>query len=725
MRRPTFFPLVLTAVAAGLLSISCGAGSAAKVVRPDDKKASDVLGGNAACGVSGEEPQLLTLDWEDTLRIDLETAMSKHIAVIRFGCDGLKVLRDCEVPGEYEFAGFSQAKTEAKLTDADSVKANLPLGAVSLGAEVSRGSTIDIAYYAVGQQTTTVHGVPRSKLKGTCEGATHTVRSANLGAFALMTGTKGEVNAAVSYLKAGVETKSSSEKGIKRTNGTLESCSAASDSAKAPTEKCRALVQLLLSPINDGAGFTSASKKGGEEEHKDWSTRPIKNSCAEGFVLEKSNVCVKPDKAAAYLCDAAKFDECKAQCDKGDGRSCFNGAANQLDSKLTPGMKYDERKTAAFGFLEKSCTNGYAPGCGQLAYAYDYGYGVKSDDAKAETLFNKACSMGDALSCKLLGGNFRSGSNGFKKDEAQGFTLLSRACQLGNNDSCSDSAKMLEEGTGVAKDLDAAGALLQKSCDAGNDWNCSRAAELKRKRTALAKAGEEVKLKEIHKSWRPGPIDGICEQGLRLNDKNVCTKPDASAAYLCEVSNFDECKAQCEKGEGRSCYQAAANRLGKWNSGSRSGNEDAYGFLEKSCAAGFAMGCGELGYAQLNAYGAAKNPDKADASLKKACAASDWLSCKELGQQYQNGRDGFKKSATMALDFYKKGCDLGNGDLCTAAADVLVKGDGIPKDDKAALKILDKSCSDGNSYACSKAKSVREAAKPKPPPAKPAGGKKK
>jgi TPR repeat protein len=711
------------AAATALLAVACGAGSAGKLARPDEHKASDVLGKNGNCSAVGEEPQLLTLDWEDTLRSELETAMAKHIVVVHYGCDGVKVLRDCEVPGEYEFAGFSKAQTEARLDDEDQLKVNLPMGAASFNAEVQRGSTIDLTYVAVGQQSTTVHGVPRSKLKGTCDGATHTVRSANIGAFALATGTKGAANAAAALLGKTAAAESSSTQKIKRVNGALDACNAASESAKAPTDSCRALVQLLLSPISDGAAYASASankKGGGDDEHKDWSTKPIKNPCQEGFVLDKNGMCARPEKAAAYLCDVAKIDECKTQCDKGEGKSCFNAAANQLDSKLNPNAKYEERKTAAFGFLEKSCNAGYAPGCGQLAYAYDYGYGVKTDDAKAESLFHKACSMGDALSCRLLASNFRNGSNGFKKDESQAFELFSRACQLGNNDSCTEAARQLEEGVGTTKDLDAAGTLLQKSCDAGNDWNCSKAAELKRKRTALAKAGEQVKLKDLHTRWRSGPIDAVCEQGLRLNDKNVCAKPDASSTFLCEVSALDECKAQCDKGDGRSCYQAAANRLGKWNAASRSGNEDALAFLEKGCAASSAMSCGELGYAQLYGYGAVRNADKAEASFRKACTGGDWLSCKELGRLYQNGNDGFKKTPATALEFHKKACDLGNGDSCTAAADMLLKGDGLPKDEKTALQILDKSCSDGFSWSCSRAKSVR-ADKEKPvkkPPAK-------
>lgn len=48
-----------------------------------------------------------------------------------------------------------------------------------------------------------MHDVPAAKLKGTCDGATHTVRTANVGAFARTTGTQGEVNAAVGGAKSG------------------------------------------------------------------------------------------------------------------------------------------------------------------------------------------------------------------------------------------------------------------------------------------------------------------------------------------------------------------------------------------------------------------------------------------------------------------------------------------------------------------------------------------
>src|SRR5215471_7455078 len=86
----------------GCLIIACGgAGGAGSAVRPNDPTAADVLG-KEKCGGVADEPQLLTLDWADTQRIDLERAMAKHVAVVHYDCAGLKVLHDCEAEGSYD-----------------------------------------------------------------------------------------------------------------------------------------------------------------------------------------------------------------------------------------------------------------------------------------------------------------------------------------------------------------------------------------------------------------------------------------------------------------------------------------------------------------------------------------------------------------------------------------------------------------------------------------------
>src|SRR5262245_38268882 len=98
MKATTLAVFSLSCCLVGACAGAKGAGSA---VRPNDPTAADVLG-KAKCGGVADEPQLLTLDWEDSQRIELERAMAKHVAVVHFDCGGLKVLHDCEVDGSYE-----------------------------------------------------------------------------------------------------------------------------------------------------------------------------------------------------------------------------------------------------------------------------------------------------------------------------------------------------------------------------------------------------------------------------------------------------------------------------------------------------------------------------------------------------------------------------------------------------------------------------------------------
>ena len=67
----------------------------------------------------------------------------------------------------------------------DEVQANLPLSGGSIGGGLQRGSTLDIAMMLVGKKRTTKDGVTKEDLQGSCDGATHYVRGAMVGAFAM------------------------------------------------------------------------------------------------------------------------------------------------------------------------------------------------------------------------------------------------------------------------------------------------------------------------------------------------------------------------------------------------------------------------------------------------------------------------------------------------------------------------------------------------------------
>lgn len=681
---------------------ACGAGAGGNAVRPDDPTAGGALGkggAGTACSDVADEPQLLTLDWEDTARIELERAMATQVAVVHYDCKGFKVLRDCSVKGDYQYAGVSPAKTVAKLKDRDQLQANLPLGAATLSSEMNRGSTIDIVYLAVGQQSTTIHDVPVAKLVGKCEGATHTVRTANLGAFALTTGTDGSVNAAASLFGKGASGSSSSSKSVEKVNGELDACNSASDTSKEPTSKCKALVQLLLSPVVKSGEAPKAAPPSSGEKDKEQSVAIAKNTCPSGFRLDANNICSKPGQGGAFACDPRNFDECKTNCGKGDGRSCYNAATNRLDYKLNAGKASKERYADAYPFLEKSCAANNGPGCTQLGYATRWGYGIQENPEKSITLYEKACQIGDAPACYYLGNNRKGGYSGFTKDVEMARKNFERACSLGDSWSCNYASQMMVEGVGGPKDVEGAAKMLQRAC--GQDENiCKKGMAIANTEAGLSGTGDKVTLKESPKSLEA--IVTPCKSEFRVDDKTMtCVKPAEASSFMCEVSNLDECKAQCEKGNGRSCWNAAANRKGKWNpDASAHGKEQAFPFLEKGCNAGYAAACTQFGYALHYGNGTTANKERARTIYEKSCGMSEPSACETIGRNYAGGYDGYTKDGAKAVDFYEKACNLSDWDSCKRGARIAADGKDTKKDVARATKLYDKACTGGDKGGC-------------------------
>ena len=130
------------------------------------------------------------VDWKPEQRGDLEIAMSEGVAVVAYDCSGMKLLKDCHLNGSYGYLGMTRKEQVVRLSDSDEVRANLPLSGVKLSAELKRGASLDVAMVMVGKRRTTWREPTKTDLQGPCDGATHFVRAATVGAFVMETGTK-------------------------------------------------------------------------------------------------------------------------------------------------------------------------------------------------------------------------------------------------------------------------------------------------------------------------------------------------------------------------------------------------------------------------------------------------------------------------------------------------------------------------------------------------------
>ena len=184
----------------------CGAGGVGAAVRPKEATAAEGIG-EGPCHEADNSGEPLVVDWKPEQRGDLELLMKENVAIVSYSCKGFKLLKDCKVDGKYGFLGMSSKEQVVKLNNADEVKANLPLGGIgiagNISAEMARGSTLDVAMIMIGKVKTTWAKVQADELKGDCDGATHFVKGAMVGAFVMETGTKGEVKSAAQMFGAG------------------------------------------------------------------------------------------------------------------------------------------------------------------------------------------------------------------------------------------------------------------------------------------------------------------------------------------------------------------------------------------------------------------------------------------------------------------------------------------------------------------------------------------
>ena len=472
-RRTTVLSTLVLALGAFTALDGCGVGGVGAAVRPKEATAAEGLG-EGPCREAESSGEPLVVDWKPEQRGDLELMMKENVAIVSYSCKGFKLLKDCKVDGTYGFLGMSRKESVVRLNNADEVKANLPLGGIgiagSISAEMARGSTLDVAMIMIGKVKTTWAKVQADELKGECEGATHFVRGAMVGAFSMQTGTKGQVKTAAQMFGASASGASTSEKNVQNKDGDIADCAKSTpDDKKAPAQ-CQAFIRLELKGIIPKAAPAAAGATAAAPPPAD---KPAGNdvavaeaTCPKGLVMSEGK-CTEPKSAAAYLCNPAKASECEEQCGKGNAPSC--GAAGSLYVSGGGGASRDEKK--ARELLTKGCTASDTKSCTNLGVLMVQGRGGAKDSAGASKNFEKGCGDADALACNMLGTLYKTG-DGVTKDDAKAVALLQKGCDGGNDAACGSYGKMLLDGVGIAKDPAKAKIALRRACDGNQPQAC-------------------------------------------------------------------------------------------------------------------------------------------------------------------------------------------------------------------------------------------------------------
>lgn len=516
---------------------ACGAGTLTQAVRPEAQTAAQAQGEAASCSAVSREGKPLVVDWKPEQRMDLEVAMQAGVAVVAYDCKRLELLSDCHADGSYGFKGVVLKQQVIRLADSDEIRLNLPLSGASLAAKISgeleRGATLDLATALVGNQTSTRMTVTRADLKGRCDGATHFVRGANVGAFVMETGEKANAKAAADIFMASAAAGSGSSKLARQEDGRLDACQKGTAEGDKPPQNCGAIVRLHLVGISD----TPAPAAPAKANAKFVGVAEEEDACPAGMVISEGK-CTKPSAAAdRHVCRRGDVPDCTAQCDKGEATSCARAASAYLSGT---GVGEDAGKAAAL--YKKSCDLGYARGCSNYGALLSKGTGVAKDDGAAARSFEKACGGGEAVGCFNLAAMTFEG-RGVPKDASRATALFKQACDAGSAAGCVNLGAAYDDGAGVPKDPAKALALFKRACEGDQAEGCTNLG-------VMYSSGSNADPKAAASAYLRGCTAGSatsCERmGKRYQEGNGVDKDEAKGAEMlrrsCELGNKAACK---------------------------------------------------------------------------------------------------------------------------------------------------------------------------------------
>jgi TPR repeat protein len=470
------------------------------------------------CRRVGPYAEPLIEGWKSDARAELDTAMKNGVAVVSYDCHALKIVKDCKLPGTYAYAGMYRREDIIQLTTPDELRANAPLSAAGLIADLKEGRSVDLAFVTIGKRTTPREIAVKQDLVGTCEGATHYVRSAWIGGIAGGMGKTGKPHSFDEVFTAATGASSTDE----YKDGDFEPCRKATADIGAPPPRCSTAVRLELVAIAPDA----ADAKPFDE------TAPRPQPCPEGMVLGAGK-CALPEKQKAFVCAPNDAAECAEQCGKGDAESC-----NRLGLLNKNGTGTPKNLKKARELFEKASAAGGAPRA-------DFELGLllnkEKDTTAADKLFAKACDVGDALVCTTLGGFFDQGTTGTKSG-TRAVDYYRRGCNLGYAPACNELAAIWTDGRGVSSDATGAAEVLTRTCSAGIAKSCGYLGGLYARGAGVDK--DPAKAKELLEKGcaaaAPDPEACGTLGALQEADKDV-EKASASYDKACKGKDLKAC----------------------------------------------------------------------------------------------------------------------------------------------------------------------------------------
>jgi TPR repeat protein len=543
------------------------------------------------------------VDWPKKHRETLDQLMSRGAAVVRYDCHGLELLSECRAPGAYGFLGYVGNEETIRLAGSEELRLNLPASSGRWAA--SEPESLSLTLLTVGARRAMVHDVTREHLEGTCDGATHVVRGALLGAFRVTEG-------ASDVLSSSSDTE-------------FATCRKVSPADRAASAECGRVLKLELSRLPE-ASTTNRSALD-ESAHP-----PI---CPFGFVHGEGK-CARVNAVKTHECSLKDPAECETQCRAGNAGSC-----RRLGLMYWHGKKVRSDPTQAAHYMQQGCAKGEQSACAYLGTLLAQSPGSAPDANRTRQLLETACDRGEAFACVSLGAVCAQSG-----DNERAMELSERGCEGGNSTGCENLGLGYLKGIGRTENHAQAARFLLRACDGGSGEACHYLARLTAEEPAL-----KAEVERDHK-------------GFPLLHERACVAGNAPSCEALRAAAESQ-QALCVEGNATACSLIGHMFLHGY--GVPQDPNRAVALFERACNGGVALSCVGLGvfYLNLNDKRVRRDPRRASLVLGQACDQGVAEACARLAVLYDEG-DGVVVDRARAWRLLTEACNRGMTTVCAA-----------------------------------------------------------
>ncbi len=638
---------------------------------------------------------------------DLAAVMRRGIAVLAHDCNGLRLLPNCKVSGSYGYIGMSRREQVIQFVSRDELNANLPLSGQQLGSkfegERNRSGALDLASVIVGKLSSPRRFVKSQDLLGDCQGATHIVADADVGASALLPGKQRQKRTLTEIFEAtAAELLKAPHDTVGHAIGNLEACKDATPQARNAPGGCAAPIRLLLTRI----GATPALAE---------SAVPLA-ACGGALVMNLGK-CTHRGAGVATQCDPRDSKACAEQCNLGSAGSCLTLGA--FYEKVNGG-RTDTAKAAAM--YRRACDGNEMAGCLRLGVMTELGKGVARDPKSASNLYERACFGANVEGCLKLGVMLET-AMGVPEDVARAVPLYALACDHRLQPGCDRLAQVYGRAREQSEALRRAKQAYLDGCYGTEPAACASlsvlaaATESQRDESPRILHVTPDDRKRLYELACGDDAASSCLPRLAISEKSCADHSGWDCLTLAFAyygladyehnhlpQDLDRAALMFE----RACHYGetiACNNLGLMISAGEGFPRDvksAAELEEQGCNAGSSEACANFGFMLERGRGVPKDVARAFDLYQQACSLRGGGACNHLGWHYLLGA-GVTKDPKRGLALFKSGCDLQfdtSHDACDSLAFAQLNGIGMKSNERQALRAFEKACESGLEEAC-------------------------